>query len=136
MIQHKQSWRSRNISGGAVRCLNLTIVKQNAPSAVANWNANSLWASALPPGYNASCPHCGKYNDIWACGIREVDCGSWHSDSFLSSYGTPTEEELAVEKQNLRKLNRLIVVEKVKWFFQQLFHRSGSAPVKKNLILH
>lgn len=75
--------------------------------------------SGITAGYNASCPHCGKYNDIWACGIREVDCGNWHSQSFLSSYGTPTAEEAALEKKNLRKLNRLILLEKLKYFFQR-----------------
>ncbi len=73
----------------------------------------------ITAGYNTSCPHCGKYNDIWACGIREVDCGKWHSESFLSSYGTPTEEEKIIEKKNFRKLNRLIILEKIKWFFQR-----------------
>ena len=71
----------------------------------------------ITSGYNTSCPHCGKYNDIWACGIRELDCGDWHSESFMSSY----DEELAIEKANFSKLNRLILVEKIKWMFQHLF---------------
>lgn len=45
----------------------------------------------------------------------------WHSESFMSSYGTPTDEELAIEKANFSKLNRLILVEKIKWMFQHLF---------------
>lgn len=69
----------------------------------------------ITQGYNASCPKCGKYNDIWACGIRELDCGEWHSDSFHSSYGTPTEEELRIEQENFKKLNSLIRKEKFKW---------------------
>lgn len=78
-------------------------------------------------GYNTSCPHCGKYNDIWACGIREVDCGDWHSESFLSSYGTPTAEEAAIEKKNFSKLNRLILVEKLKWMLGSHFSKKKSA---------
>ena len=71
----------------------------------------------ITSGYNSSCPNCGKYNDIWACGMREVDCGTWHSDTYQSDYGTPTEEEAKIEKQNLSKLNRMILLEKIKWMF-------------------
>ena len=70
-------------------------------------------------GYNSSCPNCGKYNDIWACGMRELDCGEWHSGTFQSNYGTPTDEEAKIEKQNFSKLNRLILLEKLKWMFQR-----------------
>lgn len=73
----------------------------------------------ITSGYNSSCPNCGKYNDIWACGMREVDCGNWHSDTFHSNYGTPTDEEAKIEKQNFNKLNRLILLEKIKWIFQR-----------------
>lgn len=86
----------------------------------------------ITSGYNASCPHCEKYNDIWACGIREVDCGDWHSESFLSSYGTPTAEEKAIEKANLSKLNRLILVEKLKWTIKQLFSKKKVARPGQN----
>lgn len=73
----------------------------------------------ITSGYNSSCPHCKKYNDIWACGMRELDCGSWHSETFQSNYGTPTEEEAQIEKANFRKLNWLILMEKIKRIFKK-----------------
>lgn len=90
----------------------------------------------ITAGYNASCPHCEKYNDIWACGIREIDCGNWHSDSFLSSYGTPTAEEAAIEKKNFRKLNRLILWEKIKWgFHRHSMEKEESVRIEKEKLV-
>jgi len=91
---------------------------EKCPICGATLDRKQFMGFGITAGYNSSCPNCGKYNDIWACGIREVDCGNWHSESFLSSYGTPTAEEAAIEKENFRKLNRLIAVEKIKWLLQ------------------
>lgn len=88
----------------------------------------------ITAGYNASCPHCQKYNDIWACGIREVDCGDWHSESFLSSYGTPTAEEKALERKNLRKLNRLILLERLKYKLRRGQDKQGATVKPHNVV--
>ncbi len=73
----------------------------------------------LTAGYNSECPNCKKYGDIWSCGIRELQCGDWHSESYMSDYGTLTDEEVEIEKDNLKKLNRLIRKEKFKRLFKK-----------------
>ena len=69
-------------------------------------------------GYFSECPNCHRYDDIWSCGIREVTVGDWKSESFLSDYGTPTEEEKAIEKRNLKMMHKQIRKEKIKRLFK------------------
>ena len=73
----------------------------------------------ITAGYNSECPNCKNYSDIWACGIREISCGSWKSESYASDYGTLSDEELKLEKTNLNKLNRLILWQKFKRLFKK-----------------
>lgn len=91
----------------------------NCPICGAELDRKQFMGFGITSGYNSSCPKCGKYNDIWACGMRELDIGDWHSDTFLSSYGTPTEEEAALEKKNLSKMRKLILWEKIKGIFKK-----------------
>ena len=70
-------------------------------------------------GYFSECPNCHLYDDIWACGIRELTVGDWKSESFLSDYGTPTKDEAKIEKRNLRMMRHKIWQEKLKRIFKK-----------------
>lgn len=92
---------------------------ENCPICGAKLDTTEFMGYGLTAGYNSECPNCKKYGDIWSCGIRELTLGDWHSESYMSDYGTLTDEELQIEKQNLKKLNRLIRLEKFKRLFKK-----------------
>ena len=141
MKKEKRNMKIRETTSEERRCLitwrRMEMFKpdyreEKCPICGAPLDRKQFMGFGITAGYNSSCPQCGKYNDIWACGMREVDCGDWHSETFLSSYGTPTEEERATEQRNFRKLNRLIMLEKIKYFLGKgnSKHRISSKNVK------
>jgi len=73
----------------------------------------------ITSGYNSVCPACKGYGDIWACGVRELQIGDWISESFISDYGTLTEEEKQIEKYNMKTMRKKIRKEKWKRRFKK-----------------
>ena len=91
----------------------------NCPICGAKLKTTEFMGYGITAGYNSECTNCKKYDDIWSCGIRELICGDWHSESYATDYGTLTAEELALEQKNVKKLNYLIRVEKFKRLFKK-----------------
>lgn len=63
----------------------------------------------VPIGYSVHCLECSQYSDIWVNGLREVQCGQWHSPDYESDYGTMTKKEKWQERKILWNLNMRIV---------------------------
>lgn len=78
---------------------------------------DTLTQFALPVGYNAQCSECSQYSDIWVNGLREVQCGQWHSPDYESEYGTMTKQEKWQERKILWSLN-------VRLFCHHLLHET------------
>lgn len=92
---------------------------EKCPICGADLETTEFMGYGTTAGYNSECPNCKKYGDIWSCGIRELNCGSWQSESYNSDYGTLSPEEIKLEKENLRKLNWRIRLEKLKRIFKK-----------------
>jgi len=93
--------------------------QDTCPICKAKLNIKEFMGYGINSGYYSECPNCHLYDDIWACGIREVEIGNWRSESFLSDYGTPTAEEKEIERRNLKTMRQKIRKEKIKRLFKK-----------------
>lgn len=91
---------------------------KNCPICKAPLTQNDIDQFGVPVGYSASCDHCFKYNDIWVNGLRQVQCGEWESPDYESEYGAMTEEQIRMEKEILKQLNKHLWIERIKYKYQ------------------
>ena len=85
----------------------------------------------VPVGYSMQCSECFSYADIWVNGLREVQCGQWHSPDYDSDYGAMTQKDKYYEKALLLILNARILWEKLKHKWAQrkeIAHDHSQAP--------